>query len=294
MFINLKGGDPLQYGRSIQKMDHNIQDTGLFTDSHLIRAIDAHPDKDLDIFTQGALNTCVRGNTSSSDLLEAVKRGALSLKLRHMDAASTPHGRLVQHLHRAFSQHMRTKTKDRSGALLISSPRAQTAYGAAVADTALWHLRGRQRIYVYPNHAPFIKPADIQSMVSGGAFERLSYSPSFDRKAIAIDLEPGELICWPHMAPLRVDNLESLNVSLSLESLSFASRCRIGAHFMDGYLNQKFGTSFSSEDPHLVPAALKAGGAALLKRAQRTHQQVHTLRPSFRINLSAPNCVEPI
>lgn len=294
MNIELKGGSGSHYGQSIQKMDHNIQDTGLFSDGNLIRALDSHPPENLDICTRGSFQTCARGMASSADLLNAVRRGSLWLNLRNIDSLNTPHGRLVTHMHKAFNRHLGIRTRSRIGGLIISSPSATVNYHIDLTDVTLWHLRGKKRIYIYPNRAPFIEPKTIQDIAMAAGVENVPYDPSFEEHVFAIDLQPGEMICWPHLSPHRVDNLGGLNVSLSLESMSLKSRMRVGSHLFDGYMNKHLGTKFGSDDPSGVLAFAKTGTATALKKAGLSRRHVRALKPRFKINMAMPDCIEPI
>ncbi len=294
MIINLTGGDNTQYGKSIQKMDHNIADTGLFSDGNLIRALDMHPPENLDICLKGSFESCERSGASSFELLEAVKRGQLWLNLRNIHDQPTPHGRLVMHMHKAFERHMGISARSRIGGLLISSPRASVGYHIDLTDVTLWHLRGRKRLFVYPNHAPYIHSLDIQKTALQAGIEKIPYRQNFEDQVIKIDLEPGELICWPHLSPHRVDNLEGLNVSLSLESLTLASRLRVGAHYFDGMINHTFGTKIENGAPHPALGFSKAAIAAVAKKAGFTRRHSQPLKPAFKINLRKPGCVEAL
>lgn len=294
MIIKLTGGDKRQYGHSIQKMDHNIGATGLFTDSNLVRALDMHPPENIDICTADTFQACERGGLTSFELIEAVKRGALWINLRHLHELSTPHGRLVKHMHKAFARHLGLFTHSRSAGLILSSPGASEGYDVNLTDVALWHLRGRKRVHLYPNQAPFIQPQDVQRLALQAGFEPIPYHPSFDSRAITIDLEPGELMCWAHLAPHRIDNLAGLNVSLSLESLTPQSRARVGAHYFDGYINRKYEKSLETTTLKPMVAYTKAAIAAVLKRSEKTDAEPVQLSPKYRVNLRGSGCLEAI
>lgn len=294
MNIEITGGNKTQYGHSIQKMDHNIQETGLFSDGNLIRALDNHPPEDLDICTRGSFQVCARGQASSHDLLDAVKRGALWLNLRSLERVQSPHGRLVNQMHKSFNSHMGINASSRIGGLLISSPTATVGYHIDLTDVTLWHLRGKKRLFVYPNREPFIQPKNVQDIAMASGVERIPYDPAFEQHVITIDLEPGEVICWPHLSPHRVDNLDGLNVSLSLESMTMQSRMRVGAHLFDGYMNKLLGTKLGSHQQKPALAFAKTGTAVALKKIGLSRRHVNALKPRFKINMAMPDCIEPI
>lgn len=294
MQIKIIGSHSGAYGKAIQKMDHNVVRTGLFSDPLLVRAIDAHPGHLLSIYTQSALLPCSRGSSSGAVLLEAVRRGDLSIHLRGLESLKSHHGKLVGILHGAFNRHMGLRTTDRNGTLVISSPRARLGYEISTADTSLWHLRGRKRIYIYPNRAPFVRPQHVQQMALQNKTEKIPYKREFETDSIGIDLEPGEVICWPHLSPYRVDNLEAINVSLSLESLTKASRRRMSSYFFDGYINRAFGTHLASTQPGSLSGFSKTMAAGAIKKVARVRAQRRQKTPQFKVNLAYPNCLEPL
>lgn len=285
MLIKLKGGNKQQYGQSIQKMDHNIQQTGLFTDNNLIRAIDMHPPELMDIHTVKTHQLCERGNASSFELLEAVKRGILRITLREMHTLTTPHGRLIKHMHKAFARHMGLMTFNRTGDLFIAPQQAELPYRFNLDDTAVWNLRGRQRIYIYPDKAPYIHMKDIQAAARFNRATAIAYHPGFEANRIAIDVDPGELIFWPHLTPYRVEDLEGLSAGLLLKNVTFQSRARIGAHYFDDFINQRFGKSFSSKNPKPAIAFMKALIALIINRSTSSDTPEPAVKPSLRLNL---------
>ena len=294
MQINITGSHRTAYGQAIQKMDHNVLETGLFSDIQLTAALDAHPEPLMDIYRQGSFQPCARGTATGGALLEAVRRGALWINLRNLETVQSNHGQLVRCMQNAFARHMGVKTSDRAGGLIISSPQARTGYNIATADMALWHLRGRRRIYIYPNRAPYIRPRHVQNIALEAGVEKVPYKREFEAESIAIDLEPGEVICWPHLSPYRVDNLEALNVSLNLESLTSISRRRMGSYFFDGYVNRVFGTQRAVTEPGRVAALAKTTAAALIKRAGVVRANQRQQVPQFKVNLARPDCLEPL
>ena len=294
MIITLTGGDTKQYRRSTQKMDHNIQKTGLFSDNNLVRALEMHPPENLEIFEAGSFKACQRGGVTSFELFEAIKRGTLWVNLKDIHALTTPHGRLVRHMHKAFDRHMGVMTCNRTGDLQISSPGAKARYHAGLNDITLWHLRGRRRLYIYPDTPPFILPFDMQKLALESGEHRLVHEEAFETHRIAIDLEPGELICWPHLAPYRIENLDGLNVSMRLENISPRSAARSGAHYFDGYINRKYGKIAEYETQNTVSLFGKAALAALIKKTGKNEPPRRRIKPAFKISLRRPDCIEPI
>jgi hypothetical protein len=294
MGIKDENGDISAYGKSIFKASHKLVDTGLFDDVGLIGALNRHPEENLDICTQGSFHTCNRGKASAEDILNAVKQGVLWLNLRRIEQVDSPLGHLIQDMHLAFEQTVGVKAGSRIGGLLISSPTTRVNYHFDTTDVTLWHLRGKKRIFIYPNTEPFIAPRDAEAIALATGVEKLPYQKSFDDHAVAVDLEPGDVISWPHLSPHRIDNQEGLNVSLSLESLTMASRLRMGTHFFNGYVNKTLKTGLHSTNPTRPIALAKTGMATFVKRTG-LHQSHHEdVVPSYNLNMTAPGCIEPI
>lgn len=295
MIIKLKGGDKNLFGHSIQKMDHDVHMSGLFSDENLVRALDIYPSENLEIFTHGSAQACMRGDASSAELLEAVKRGWLRVNLKHIESVPTTYGRLSGHMHKAFSKHVGLFTNGRTASLQISSESAPSVCEADLKDVMLWQLRGRKRVDIYPNKAPFIHPEDMQRMALGGHGEKIALTPDLDGDNIGIDLEPGDLLCWPHCAPHRSVNTAGLNVSLRLECLTLNSRARVGAAYFDGYCYEKYKKSWATADPALPATYMKAIFAAFLKwSSEKKATRPPSVAPAFKVNLKRPSGMEQI
>ncbi len=109
------------------------------------------------------------------------------------------------------------KTFKHSVGLLVSSPKAQVFYHADVPGQALWQLRGKKRIYIYPAELPFLEPRELENVVRGITEEEVTYKSWYDDYARAYDLEAGDMLHWKLNGPHRVVNLGTVNVSLTTE-----------------------------------------------------------------------------
>lgn len=294
MQIKLKGSQRHPFGQAIQKLDHNILGADSFNDAQLLKLLDEHPENLMDIFAQGSSRACMRGAASSSVLLEAVRRGALDIRLRRLDQIDSYHGRLTGDMHKAFSSHMRVRTSDRKADLTLSSGEARSGYRVDTSDMSLWHLRGRKRIYIYPSGAPYVHPRRIQLMALKLGTDKIPYKREFEPDSIAIDLEPGEVICWPHLSPYRMDNLEDLNVSLHLGCMTMPSRLRMGSYYFDGFVNRLFRTQRAVDHTGPVAAFTKTAAAGLIQKSGIAKTRRKVEKPCFKVNLAHPNFLEPI
>ena len=309
MQINIQGGNRAQYGRSIQKMDHNLLGTDLFGYQNLLTALDEHPPEMLDICVptpprpgpvqKASFSTCARGSATGEQLIQAVSRGDLWLNMRGLETLETPYGNLVHTAHKTFRRHMNVSMGQRAGSLVISSPRARIDYHVDLKEVTLWNLRGKRRIFIYPSRSPFIRPEYIQAMALQdrgfeAGVETIPYIKEFEPYGIAIDLEPGEMICWPYLSPYRIKNLGAINVSMALEGMTLPARMRLGTYFFDGFANRVSKAKWTGHDTTPIKAFSKWTAAGVIKQAGIIEQRRKDLRPAFKLNLARPNCLEPI
>lgn len=221
---------------------HRIAETGLVEDAALARLLDRYPAElfdinlyDYDDEGQVSLRTGVRGRLSGEELLEAVKQGRLWVNLRE---AAGGYPELWAEILRAFDDLKREIPGFRpvrmTGQLILSSPQAKVPYHADPAGVALFHLRGRKRIWIYPVDEGHIPDAAMERVVMKQTTEELPYRRAFDADAAVFDLEPGQGLAWPLHAPHRVENLGVFNVSLSADYQTWGSRLVNGAMFTSG------------------------------------------------------------
>jgi Cupin-like domain len=102
--------------------------------------------------------------------------------------------------------------------LLVSSPQAIVYYHVDAGPNLLWHIRGRKRLWVYPANNRVFVPRELMEDISASVrTENLPYTPEFDQAALVYDLEPGQVVAWPQNSPHRIQNLDTVNVSLNTE-----------------------------------------------------------------------------
>ena len=208
----------LQVGR------HRLHDLDLFTDDVLAHLLDNYPRNRLQAWTMGtdplrredwkAVDTA---GLSGNDLLAAVKSGRLWYNILRLDLFDKRYRDLVDQLYGEMVRDCpQFKPFSPVGTLLLSSPHAQVYYHADGPPTTLFHVRGRKRMWIYPaNDERFVSQYFLEEIFGSAMDEEIPYSPEFDRYAEVFDLEPGDAIWWPLNAPHRIENLGTLNVSLS-------------------------------------------------------------------------------
>ena len=175
------------------------------------------------------------------------------------------------------------------GTLLISSPSAMVYYHADGPSTVLWHIRGEKRVWTYPAlDERFAMREALEDIFAGVGHEYLPYRQEFDAAAESFVLRPGQFASWPQNAPHRVTNLNSVNVSLSTEHFTRASRSRARVYKANRFLRQTLGLQAPSTRPAGAGALAKtlvhwaAQAAGLDARLPKEH------RASLRVDARSP------
>lgn len=262
LFQSATTGFAESFSRAPVRASHNLLETGLFDDAALIRLIETHPAELTDIHAPVShvretkdFPVLNRTNASGAELLEEVRKGRLWINLRRAMNETADYravfNTLIADL-KAASPHYRPRKT--SAGILISSPTASVPYHCDKTDVVLWHLRGRKRLFLYPPQAPYLDPVDYEGRIADLTNDDLPYDPAFEAGVQAFDLNPGEMLSWPLHSPHRVENLEGLNVSVTMEYSSWRSAMVNGAFTANGVLRRRFGLSPLS--PQEAPAAL--------------------------------------
>lgn len=231
--------------------NHQLLNTGMFTDEALAYLLETHPDERTDvnindIYDDGTcrVRTGTRGGLSGEQMLERIREGRLWINLRQIDLREADGRNVVE---RFFGELSALNANFRPFGLrphlLISAPQARVPYHADTPGVVLAHLVGRKRIWIYPNHGKFLRDEAMERVALRETTEDLPYDPAWDAEAICFDLEPGQALVWPYNAPHRVDNQGTFNVSLSCEFSSWEVRLRHGAYYTNGTLRRRFGLS---------------------------------------------------
>jgi hypothetical protein len=275
---------------------HRIHQLDLFGDDELAALLERYPRERLQAFTMGT-DPCRRddwhfvdvADVPGKDILAAVFRGRLWLNLLRVDLADARYAEVIRQL--------TTELKGQCpalglhsinfGTLLISSPQAMVYYHFDSTHQALWHMRGRKRIWLYPAGDERFASRQTVEEIFAGTYdydEEIPYSPDFDRHARVFDLDPGDVVSWPHSAPHRVENLGSLNVSLSTGFLTEAAERRHQIYVANHLVRRRLGIRPRSTRETGVVASAKAlmyrvcRRAGLLAKRPGRHEYPRSLR----------------
>lgn len=229
--------------------NHRLAETGLFTDDALAAIFDSHPAEHLSVNTMGKSKEKFdwregdRNGIPGDELVQMVREGHIWINCRKMLDHQPEHAEVIHSLLdevEAGASHFHAE--DRTANLLISSPQAWVPYHVDMPVNMLWHIRGKKRAWVYPHFEErFASSAVLEKVCSGEWSEDVPYDPSWDKYALVYDVEPGQLLTWPQLAPHRVENTEGLCVSLSTEHKNPRARRRLNVHTGNYVMRKRFG-----------------------------------------------------
>ncbi len=217
----------------------------LFSDDTIAQVLDDYPPDWLFSLTMGDDPELPSDNervshtgSSGADLLEAVRRGRLWLNITNIDQVDSRFQALTDRLYAEVAAAVPGFRVDESHAtLLVSSPRAMVYFHVDGPPSFLWHVRGRKRVWVYPHLDERVLPRELlEDVYAGTRQEYVPYAKSFDDIAQVRDLEPGDVAMWPHNAPHRVSNLDTVNVSLVTDHWTPSARRRARVYKANRFL----------------------------------------------------------
>lgn len=301
--VELPGALKPAFGQQPVIGSHLLHRHELFTDQALIDLLDHFPRQNLYALNMGTDPLRVEDNrlalhdgVSGTELLRAVRNGRLWLNVTRIDRADARYRRLIDQLYGELAAQVPGFSVDSSqGTLLISSPHALVYYHADGPASALWHIRGRKRVWVYPALDPrYMKRELLEDIFAGVRHEYLPYDLGYDQHAAVFDLEPGQWIHWPQNAPHRVTNLDSVNVSLSTEHFTRASRRRSRVYIANRFFRTRLGWRNPSAREDGVAALLKTVVQRAARKLGLDPVQIKRHTPALRVAPDAPGGVVPL
>src|SRR5262245_49868923 len=280
---------------------HRLHELDLFRDQELISLFDNYPRANLQAFTMGTDRSrrddwkyIDATKASGREILDAVVRGRLWLNLLRVDLADPRYADLLKRLRDELAQRCPRLglLKINFGTLLVSSPQAMVYYHFDASHQALWHIRGSKRIWLYPACDDRFASQQIMEDIFSGTYdydEEIPYSPEFDKDAAVFDLQPGDVASWPHNAPHRVENLGSLNVSLSTGFITEAAERRYLIYGANRLLRRNLGLPARSTRETGIAATAKCVVYRALLRAGFVRQpERRPYSSSFQLDPKAP------
>lgn len=268
---------------------HRFAETGLFEDDALAALLDRYPAElyDINLFDfddegQMKMRTGVRGRLPGKDVLAGVKEGRVWVQLRRVEAHYAELGEAMQAIFREIAcQAPGFRPVQLNGQLIMSAPQAKVPFHADAPGVCLFHIRGRKRIWIYPNDEAHMPQRGMEDIMLKQITEDLPYRREMDAAAQVFDLEPGMAITWPLHAPHRIENQGTFNVSLSVDYQTWNTRIINGAHYANGVLRRWKGpVKPMAETSQAARTALWAAHLAF-KRMNLVEDRIQTLERSF-------------
>jgi hypothetical protein len=122
-------------------------------------------------------------------------------------------------------------------------------------------------MWIYPMEERFVSQHFLEEIFGSAMDEEVPYSPEFDKDAEVFDLAPGDLVWWPQNAPHRIENLDTLNVSLSTRYHTEASERRKLVYNANRFFRRKLGLSRLSVNESGLASSVKCFGYRVCRRA---------------------------
>jgi hypothetical protein len=236
------------WGQTPIQIAHNLHNSQLFSRDALAALIEAYPREHYNLI-QTASRESRRvwregevGNLNGHQIIDAIGAGTLWLNLRKVTDVDARYRVIVNELFDEIRGHVPNfGTPEHTAGMLISSPKAQVYYHSDLPGQGLIQLVGTKRVYVYPSKPPFVAAHHLEDIALFGVEVDMPYADWYDRHATIYDLAPGQMLHWPLNAPHRVENLDTVNISMTISYTDEQIRRLQMVNFTNGLLRHKFG-----------------------------------------------------
>lgn len=280
-----------EFARTPMTFAHRLGETGLFDDDRLAEVLDRYPAElfDINLFEfdeagEVRMRTGVRGRLPGREVLEGVKEGRVWVQLRSAERYYEDLGVAIRDAFEEIAgQAPGFRPVQLTGQLIMSAPNAKVPFHADAPGVCLFHIRGRKRIWIYPNDERHMPQQGMEDIMLKQKTEDLPYQRDWDAGAVVFDLDPGMAVTWPLHSPHRIENLGVFNVSLSVDYQTWGTRITNGAHYANGLL-RRWGLPVAAMDR--TPTAARAGlWAAHLafKRLNVLEERISKIERSFEL-----------
>lgn len=283
-----------RFGKAPLRLAHRLDRHPLFAMTTIAGLIDAYPREHYSLVETGTpggdrvWREGDFGGLPGKAVVAAIAQGRMWLNLRNLSGVDARYGALLDEIFDELAEEMPGFAPERKNCgLLISSPGAEVYYHADLPGQALVQIAGKKRVYVYPAAPPFVSPRDLEDIALHDLEVGLEYDPAFDMAAEVFEFEPGQMLHWPLNAPHRIENLGTLNISLTISYQTEEIR-RLGVvNLANAILRHRFGLAPNSRaisgPGFWMKAALQKAmrGGRWVKQA-RAHRADHAFRLDAR------------
>lgn len=236
------------------RLEHRVHTMPMFSSDGLAELIERYPRQHYSLVYMGAQGEAKRfwregdiGSLSGRQVIDAIGQGRMWLNLRNVTDVDPRCRTMLDDVFSELSERVPGfDAPTRSAGILISSPSAQVYYHTDLPGQCLWQISGRKRVHVYPATAPFVTPEHLEDIAVHDVEVNMPYASWYEEHAQAYDLEPGQMLSWPLNAPHRVENLNTLNVSMTVSFVTEAIRRLQMVNLANGILRHRFGVTSHS------------------------------------------------
>jgi len=290
------------WGHEIIQLKHRLASSELFSDDNLARLIERTPQSVSPIVLMPGTNNpngswgyCDRAGLSGKTVLEAIKNGRLWINMLKLEEVDPQFNDLLETMFSEFQNAVPGfKPFRKTIGVLISSPGTRVSYHADVPGQSLWQVRGKKRIHIYPANSPFLNAPDLENIIRGVTEEEIPYDPSYDAHAEIFDLEPGDMMHWPLNGPHKVENADCVNVSVTTEHWTPATRRNFAVHYGNGVLRRELGLQPRSSATAGPAFWAKVGITAAWRAFGLQEKTAFKRTLTNRVDPNAPDGVVPL
>lgn len=274
------------WGHRPVRVEHRLNQAPLFSRDAIAELIDAYPRAQYSLIHMGATGQRRYwregeiGGLSGAAVIEAIAKGRMWLNLRNVAQVDHRYATVMNDIFNELSEYIPgSATRHRSIGILVSSPNAQVYYHSDLPGQHLWQLIGRKRVYVYPSTQPFITDRQLEDIALFGVEVDMPYATWYDEHAEVFELAPGQMLSWPLNAPHRVENLDCLNVSMTVSFTDTEIHRLQSVNLANGLLRHRLGYAPKSR----AIAGPSYWSKAVLQKALRNSEWVKRQRSARRI-----------
>ena len=280
------------WGNQPVRVSHRLDRSPMFSMEGLAELIDRYPREHYSLVQMGAPGQRKLwregeiGDLGGAQVIEAIAKGRMWLNLRRVADVDGRFRTLIEEIFGELARRMPGfSSANETIGILISSPNAQVYYHADLPGQSLWQIHGAKRVYVYPAVKPFLAPEHLEDIALYGVEVNMPYEPWYDEHATCFEFKAGEMLNWPLNAPHRIENLDCLNVSMTMEYWTDEFRRAQMVNLANGILRRRFGRVPRSRATHGLGFMGKRIVQKVLRDTPGLKRERKALRPiSFRLD----------
>ncbi|MBW4933446.1 cupin-like domain-containing protein [Marinobacter sp. F4206] len=230
--INFDNSDSMplgELGKEPMRVTHDCHHDPCFSATGIARILETIPGESIKAKppTQKRHERVYTNNIPRSELLKLLEDPDSDVWVALHEIENTP---ILSHVFREMAAALKKtlppaygKVTLCTGSLFISRGRASTPYHLDYGSNLLLQLRGNKHFLAFSPNDPALVPKQSLHEFFGGECNppSLNYHPSFDEKALILDLEPGIGVYMPSTSP-HCTETRSSDLSLTI-SLSFVA-----------------------------------------------------------------------